>query len=780
MSPFAGRPISKLAVAALLCCGVPASAQSDPAPVAPAPAEAAPAAAPAAVSPDRVQFDLKIPADRGGGTVSGAADSLESYDESTVGAAGEVEIRYKEITVRAGRLTFHRDSMTVEAEGEVIFDQGPNRIAGERLDFDLVSKTGTFWNATAYVHPDYYFRGSVIAKTGPIDYSVEDGVFTSCTGDRTPDWSFALSSADVELEGYARIHNARLRVKKLPVFYWPYLVWPAKTERTTGLLVPNIGYSRRRGAYLGLAHYQVFGPSYDNTVYADLFSEGFYGLGDEFRYHPSEGTKGRAIGYVFRGPVSQREDGELVGGEPDETAWKLDWEHTAEKLPFGLRGVIDIEHYSDFELFRDFERGESQNTRRFIYSNAFLSGNWGVQSATLLLDQRETFLGDGQETVTQRQLPELDYRLRERKLGDLPLYLSVAGNASFLQAERDGSYDAGYGRFDLQPELKLPLRPATWLSMALTAGGRATWWGDTFSTREVDPVTGVAEQRCGDRAAEDGEIYCGETLTRVYPTATFEMVGPSFSKIFDHGGDTFAKFKHVIEPRVTYGYLGDFEEQDRVPQFDEIDILRPSNLVEVSLINRLLAKPSDETRGGAFEILSFELAQAYSLDDQQPLQKSRDGQTTSSESSIFAKLRFNPSKAFSLQAQAAYSTLFSGLDSTSISGNARLRRADLGLTWFTRYDAERSETTSDQVRLSFGLDIVPQRLRLDGQINYDIETAEIQQQRYFLNYTSQCWSVRVEAREFTRSQIVERDYRIAITFKNVGTFLDITGGLSGD
>ncbi|MEZ5314266.1 MAG: hypothetical protein R2862_11780 [Thermoanaerobaculia bacterium] len=55
-------------------------------------------------------------------------------------------------------------------------------------------------------------------------------------------------------------------MKKLPVFYWPYLVWPAKTERTTGLLVPNIGYSRRRGAYLGLAHYQVFGPSYDNTV----------------------------------------------------------------------------------------------------------------------------------------------------------------------------------------------------------------------------------------------------------------------------------------------------------------------------------------------------------------------------------------------------------------------------------------------------------------------------------------------------------------------------------
>ncbi|MEZ5314267.1 MAG: hypothetical protein R2862_11785 [Thermoanaerobaculia bacterium] len=296
--------------------------------------------------------------------------------------------------------------------------------------------------------------------------------------------------------------------------------------------------------------------------------------------------------------MSQREDGELVGGEPEETAWKLDWEHTAEKLPFGLRGVIDIEHYSDFELFRDFERGESQNTRRFIYSNAFLSGNWGVQSATLLLDQRETFLGDGQETVTQRQLPRARLPAARAQAGR-PAALPLGFQQRQLPASRARRL-LRRGLRAVRPPAgaQAAAAPGHLASMALTAGGRATWWGDTFSTREVDPVTGVAEQRCGDRAAEDGEIYCGETLTRVYPTATFEMVGPSFSKIFDHGGETFAKFKHVIEPRVTYGYLGDFEEQDRVPQFDEIDILRPSNLVEVSLINRLLAKPSDETRGG--------------------------------------------------------------------------------------------------------------------------------------------------------------------------------------
>lgn len=758
------RHAASLAIAgALLAMG--AGAQAPP----PAPAQQAPpqASAPAPAQPaaDRITFDLKVPAERGGGSVSGAADTIETFDEATVAATGAVEIKYRDLTVQAERLVLHRDSMTLEAEGDVVFDQGPQRIAGQRVDFDLVQRTGTFWSATAFVHPDYYFSGEVIAKTGPEDYAVSAGRFTSCTGDPTPDWSFAMSSADVELGGYAKVRNARLNIKKLPVFYWPYILWPAKTERTSGLLVPNIGYSKRRGSYLGLAYYQTLGPSYDTTFYLDGYSEGFYGFGDELRYRPSETTEGEALAYYFYNDESQK------------SAWKLKWAHEAKQLPWGLRGVVDVEHYSDYLLFRDFERGERENTRRYLYSNAFLAGNWGAQSLNVLLDQRETFITDA-DTVTQRQLPEIEYRLRERKLGGSPLYLSLAATGSYLQSTRDGSYDAGYGRFDVEPELKLPVRPAPWLSLAISAGGRATWWGDSVVASRPNAETGQLEPRCGDRLAESGEIYCGESLDRVYPAAGVEMVGPSFSRIFELSGKHFAKLKHIIEPRWSYGYLGTFDDQDRVAQFDEIDVLRPSNVAELAIVNRVLAKPAGENKGGAFEIFSFELAQAYSFDTEQPLQSSADGTQTSASSALFGKLRFNPAKSFSLQAQVQYNTLFPGLDATSLSGTARLPRGNVGLTWFTRYRAETGDTLSDQVRLSFGADIVKDRLRLDGQINYDVDAGEFQQQRYFLNYVSQCWSIRLEGREYRRSTVTDRDYRFALTFKNVGTFLDLTGGSS--
>ncbi len=778
-TPGVAGALGVLGAIGMLLAALPGTARAQqvppagpPAITAPAAATPAPAATPAAPAPDRITFELRVPPERGGGTISGSAAELESFGEAQVTASGAVEIHYRDVIVHAERLSLDRDTMTVQAEGDVVFDQGPQRISGQRVDFELEQRTGTFWQATAFVHPDYYFSGDVISKTGPNDFAVDNGIFTSCTGDKSPDWSFAMSSAEVEVEGYAHIKNARLRVKKLPVFYWPYMLWPAKTERTSGLLVPNIGYSKRRGEYLGLAWYQVLGPSYDNTLYVDGYTEGFYGAGDEFRYRPSDTTKGNARFYFFHNEELQ------------EDAWRLDWAHVADKLPFGMRGVVDIEHYSDFEVFRDFERSESQNTRRYVYSNAFVSGNWGAHSLNILADRRETFLGNNQETVLQSQLPEIAYRLRERKLGASPFYLSLGATANYLSAERAGSYSAGYGRFDLQPEVKLPLRPAPWLSVAVAAGGRATWWGDSYSTYEVDPVTGVSEQRCGDETVAADQVYCGDTLTRVYPAGSVEMVGPSFSRIFDTGGKSFSKFKHVIEPRWTYGYTGNFDEQSRVAQFDEIDLLIPSNFAEIALVNRLLARPADATQGGAFEILSFELSQAYSFDQTQPLQRSRDGLTTDPSSPLFAKLRFNPSRAFSLQAQAAYNTLFAGLDSTSLSGTAKLRRGNLGLTWFTRYASEsyndpgRSDTISDQIRFAFGYEILPQRLRLEGQVNYDVANGDIQQQRYFLNYISQCWGVQLEGREYTRGLVVDRDYRLSVTLKNVGTFLDISGGAS--
>jgi hypothetical protein len=488
------------------------------------------------------------------------------------------------------------------------------------------------------------------------------------------------------------------------------------------------------------------------------------------RYKPTEGTSGRSTLYFLR-------DDDRAGEE-----WRARVDHTTTDLPWGLRGVIAYEDYSDYQFFRQFERAEHNNTRRFLYSNAFVSGTWGPQALNLLVDQRETFLDAGVDeplgsrSVVQRQLPEINYRLNKLRLGSSRVYLSLDSTASLLESALEDSYDVSYGRFDVAPQVTVPLRVAPWLSVAVSGGGRATWWGETVPLARVDPVTLETTLTCGETEVPEGTAFCGESLDRVVPQAALDLVGPAFSRIFDASVGRFGKFKHLVEPRVTYRYAGTFDDQSLVPRFDEIDRIESTHVAEVALVNRILAKPTDPEEGGANEVMSFELARAYSLEEDQPLERSADRTITSREGPLVARLRLNPNKDFNLLAKANWSLLFDGLASTSLSARADFGPLDLDLTWFTDYNPELSTTQSDQARLGLAWDAIPRRLRLAGHVSYDLESSQIQQQRYFLSWTSQCWAATIEAREQVTRSFTSRDYRFLLSLKNVGTFLDLTTG----
>ena len=719
------------------------------------PAEPQPEPEPAP-DPDRTDFTLQLE-DRQG-TVTGSTGALELRREDYAVLSGGVEVKHEDITLKADRAEIDLETREVVASGHVVLDQGPRRLAGDTLTFDLDTKTGTMSEATAYVDPDYYFTGREISKVGDDVYTVTDGVFTACEQE-VPDWSFRLEQARIEVEGYAYVRHARLNVKKLPVFYTPYIVYPTKRERSAGLLVPNFGYSERRGSYLGLAYFQPIGRSYDTTFFLDGYSEGFYGIGNEVRYQPTDGTTGRFEGYAIEDP------------EQGEVRWRADLDHVSDDLPLGMRGVIDWTEYSDFQFFRDFERDFDRNSIRFEESRAFLTGNWGTHLVNLQVIDRETF--SGQRIQTDQRLPALEYSLRstplvETPLWEAPLYLTVNSSLAYLSVDRSATYDAQYGRADLFPEVSLPLEPAPWLSLSLTAGHRLTWWGDSLETDS-------------DAVKATGSSFRGESLTRSVSTWGAEAIGPSFSRIFDAAVGPFARFLHIVEPRVSYSFIDRFDEDREVPSFDSVDRLFSGNSARMSLINRLKAKPPEEEGGAAREILTFELAQSYSFDDEQPLESGRATlepgaeQLESQRGPLEAILRFAPSFDTNVRAEWRYSALFHELLSSSIAADHRFGEHDIGIRYTTRFRAQDGETLSDQLRLAAGVAVLPGRLGLRASFDYDLHESQLQEQRYFLNWTADCYAIRLEYREFQVGLVPETDYRVAFTLKNVGTFLDLTG-----
>lgn len=728
----------------VLAAALPSAAQEETTATSPSEDTAESAATEAQTVIERISFEVPFSAERGGGVATGTAGALDYVRRDLVVASQAVEFEYQNVRLLADMVTVDLATKELVAEGNVILDEGPKRLAGERLEYDLEAKTGTVFEAQAFVDPDIYFTGAEISKVGEDSYTLRDGTITSCSEDETPDWSFKLGKAKVDIDGFARVRNSRLRVKKVPVFYTPYMLFPAKRGRVSGFLFPNLGYSSRRGSTIGLAYFQKMGNSYDTTFFADLYGKDYLGIGAEFRYAPSHSTTGFLQAYAIDDPIE------------DKTRWKAEWRHSSDRLPFNMRAQVNYRDFSDFDFFRDFERNFNDITIRSLYSNGFITGNWGSHSLNIMADERETFIKNG-VTVTQRQLPELEYRLRPRQLGRMPLYLELLASTNLFQIDRTGSLQANYARADFAPTLTLPLSYWPWLSVTLAASGRATWYGDSLTT--------------------DRNSFSGESLTRVFPAGRADITGPSFSRIFDKKIGSFAKFKHVIEPKWSYSYTGEFDDQELVPLFDEIDNLRDRTIFGVSLVNRLLAKPAnEETGGGAREIMSFEIGQQFSLRDEQPFQQSRDGSLSTTDGPMAALLRFNPSRALSLEMRTRYSTLFNTFDQGSLLGNIRFGLHGVSLSWVAQVDPELDQTRSHQGRLGTSFTLVPNRLTLQNQLNYDFEDGTWQFNRHILTYNSQCYGLRLEFAERTTGTKTYNDIRLAISLKNIGTFLDMGHG----
>ncbi len=112
----------------------------------------------------------------------------------------------------------------------------------------------------------------------------------------------------------------------------------------------------------------------------------------------------------------------------------------------------------------------------------------------------------------------------------------------------------------------------------------------SFTLHETFYGSSFSQQGCG------GDQVHGTNLLRNAEDAGVNIVLPSLERIYDAPVlDGFQKVKHVIEPRITYRYVGGVDNFDRIIRFDQTELLSDTNQVEFSLANRLLAKDKNGT-----------------------------------------------------------------------------------------------------------------------------------------------------------------------------------------
>jgi len=506
--------------------------------------------------------------------------------------SGNVVIDYGVFTLSADQITYDSDSGAAQAEGHLLLEGGPNHehIEAVRGTYNVNSEIGRFEdvagsigietskNRTIFTTSNpFFFTGKIVDKKGPDHYVVTDGSVTSCELP-SPKWQFFAHKVLVEAGGNATIYYSNFRIEGIPVLYLPFATHPVQKEpRQSGFLIPNVGRSSARGYTFGESGFWAINRSLDLLAGAEYFSRRGWAPQAEFRARPTDNSfvDLTAFSVFDRGLNHVNQEGTEVHLN-SEGAFAHD-----------IRAVANLDYLSSYVFRLAFSDVFTQAVNSEVKSDAFLSNTTGGiflnASTRRYQDFQSTSPGD---VITILHAPGIEVSTVDRPLFNSPFHGTIEAAADGLNRSEPGlSTPPLVGRFDIVPALSLPLLFKGW-SLRPELSLR-----DTVYTEQLLPSSGIAVTDVG--------TVSSDLINRKALWGWVEVRPPALDRIYDR--EWFGrKWKHVIEPRVTYSYVTGVENFAHILRFDERDILSDSNAVEYAVVNRLYGKrtsPEPETCG---------------------------------------------------------------------------------------------------------------------------------------------------------------------------------------
>lgn len=739
------RLIIPLGLVLAAACVPPVQAAEPSSPAAATAASTSPAPAPpTALAGDEVLVSAELLERRG--------------EERVVIGAGAVTIRHRELRLVADRVVYNELTRDVVADGNVVLDSGTDRLQGEHLELNLGTRTGFLEHAQGFIQT-YYFTSERIDKLGLDRYALHGGTFTSCEGVR-PDWSIHATSADITVNEYLLAWNPSLWLRRVPVLYFPYGVFPIKPDRTTGLLIPMIRFSGTDGFTLRNAFYWAPGAAFDATVGLDYLERTGWGTSGEMRYLLAPRTRGLISAYHL----------------DDTVAGARRWSFTSrnsQELPLGIQAEVEAFIQSDREFIAregtTIEERSSESTRTAFYLNR----SWSAWNFTFSGRDEESLLTERSTGLTR--FPELTVDRTSTRLFGSGLFLKLSSSGVRLNRE-DTESSFSTTRLHVSPELTWPLSLGSIARVIPTAGYALTTYNrDTLDSEK----------------------------TRQVPFYRIALEGPAVYRVWDlSSGGRFEKVKHLIEPSLTYVFTPQVD-QDTLPLFDAIDRIAQTNRLSYSITNNVYAKvrpvaptpapgaPVEDARDPGLSDVGGGSAGPKASIPELPDAMSAGGQAqpqrTTQELLWF---KISQSYDFGDEATAVAGRPFSALEwetrtgilsglEVSWRGNVDAYGEGIGyqnvsLTWKPAASASiradwRTARGSNQDFLDLGASLSLGGVSLDGRSRFNLAEETFVENRVNLKYASQCWELALGYVRWTD----DYEYSLLLSLKGLGTLVKI-------
>lgn len=672
-----------------------------------------------------------------------SADRLSfNYETNTYTAWGNVSLSQGNTRLRADSIRYEGNTGELTATGGVIVRMGSDVIEAERVTIKLVGATGVLVNGKLLLkRHNVYLEGKKLEKTGESSYRITEGAFTTCDG-ATPDWRITGKDLDVTLEGYGTLKHGVFYIKNIPVFYIPWLVYPAKRTRQSGFLMPTVGNSSIRGLDVRFPFFVNISSSVDATVVPRICTRRAAQAALEFRYFPTEYMRGTFYGeYTYDWKYGTVEN-------PKNHRFYVTFRHDQE-LAARIRLKANGSWVSDRDYFEFWGTRFDRRLRiRYLESNAVAyrqSDNFLVQAELRHFDNLD--LPDN--AVTVQNLPIVTGTLFNRQIPYTPFYVSTSV-----------VWDHFYS----------PVMHRQWLGNRLKADTRLSLPVALGRFLKLEPsMTYFAKAYSADYYERDKSV---SSVTAVR-TDIYQINADIFTdmdSVYDGSFLGFQRIKHTIRQRLGWTYRP-FTTKETYPYFDDTDRMNRISLLTAEMRQTLTGRLGP---GEYLDFMTFSLSQGFDFD----YTKGREPASAKPEAprypwtSTQAELTFKPHSLVDLTAQAEYDPVLNRAKRYSFNLGVMDHRGDLVrvLHQFTeddrREDLNRQTNVNLQVKLTSNLDCFFEN-QYTHQFNFSYFTS------FGLNYHPQCWSILLRYSEIREQdpitqKIKEPDQTVFMTLSLYG------------
>lgn len=535
-------------------------------------------------------------------------------------ADDDVDIHYGDERLQADHVEYNEKTSESFARGHVRFDYNNEHLEADEAHYNVSTGHGTFTNVRGTVKTDrranplilisqnpLYFQAPEVERLATDIYLVSHGWITICDP-RHPTWQFYAPHARIRLNKSVALVSANFRLYHVPLVWLPYATAPAGEKiRQSGILLPIFSESNSKGFVLGDALYLAPKPWLDATLGAELLTKRGSAERAEFRARPFENT---SIKYTYFGVIDR---GLQIPGPNGTTLLAKQGGHQQQLevqslLSDGWRFVADVNELTSLTFRLAFADTFGDAITSEVRSATFLTNNFRGFSLNFAALADRTFLSipitsatTGVTTpavgVSLRDAPEARFgSVEQSPWQNLPFYFSFDAFTGALHRQDDTPLNtpAFVSRTEFAPKVTIPLHFGAWLGVTTSAAFRTTYYGDSYNAA--------------------GELS-SQSIARNTGEFTVELRPPTLERFFDRSpldkNKLHKRYKHTIEPTITYRYVTGVNNFADFIRFDSDATLTDTNEIEYGITQRLFTKTGDDQPQ---ELLSWSIFQKHYFD----------------------------------------------------------------------------------------------------------------------------------------------------------------------